>query len=194
MHLKCFVFSVHESRLLSEWLKVLLSQNPRRWDQHVHQYLNTLGFLNTGTSLCYHIDSSLLVSAEDSSYYILSLFTGMYPKSNSFHCWSSPSTMILFIIFTWIPPHLCSWRTEVRQFSLLSKSFNNVHLNSSLFTWILPHLYSWKTEVKQFSLMINHQSFQMSFLQILPLSSKILHISYSLGTNLQNPHPFRCMV
>ena len=165
MHLKCFCFlRPWISRLLSEWLKIFLSQNPRRWDQHVLQYLNILGFLNTGTSLCYLIVSSILVSTEDSSDYILSLFTGMYPKSNSFHCWSSPSTMILFIIIF---------------FNCSTSNTYDLHLIliddiSTLFTWILPHLCSWKTEVKQFSLMINHQS----FLQILPLSSKILHISY----------------
>ena len=41
-------------------------------------------------------------------------------------------------LFTGILPHLFSCRSHVKQFLLLSKSFNNIHLNCSLYTWDPP--------------------------------------------------------
>ena len=145
MHLKCLCFlRPWISRLLSEWLKELLSQNPRRWDQHVLQYLNILGFLNTGTSLCCHIVSSILVSTEDSSYFILSLFTGMYPKSNSFivdqvsQQWNQvlQHYRVLDLLLNSLEfLHTCSWRTEVNTFYCCS-------CTSTMFTLINEFLHT----------------------------------------------------
>ena len=145
------------SRLLSELLKELLPQIPSRWDQHVHQYLNTLGFLNTGTSLCYHIVSSILVSTEDPSYFILSLFTGMYPKSNSFivdqvsQQWNQvlQHYRVLDLLLNSLEfLHTCSWRTEVLHCPLKllhtciagepkSDIFYCWANSSTMFTWIV---------------------------------------------------------